>query len=192
MRYLEITRRLKERTIVSREEQHKLDAQAFYDMMFNRCDPRKAIAKFVGEVYIQHHPEVADGKEAFIEYFERRAVNFQARRYTSSESSQRATWLCCTAIRSGPALMTMLEWTYFDSMRAESSSSTGTSYKQPPPSLRITTQYSSLLREGPILAASGYSHCQNSCLPSGRFGARSGPIHHSIAYSWSRPRLCDN
>jgi len=80
MRYLEITRRLKERTIVSREEQHKLDAQAFYDMMFNRCDPRKAIEKFVGEVYIQHHPEVADGKEAFIEYFERRAVEFPGKK----------------------------------------------------------------------------------------------------------------
>ena len=52
-------------------EQNKRNAQAFYDLMFNQCQPREAIEKYVGDVYIQHNPEVGDGKEAFIEYFER-------------------------------------------------------------------------------------------------------------------------
>ena len=41
--------------------------------------------------------------------------------------------------------------------------------------------------EGPLVAGSGYTCLRNPCLTSDRFGARSGPIHHSITYSWSRP-----
>ena len=59
-----------------REMQNKANAQAFYDMMFNRCEPRKAIETYVGDVYIQHNPEVADGKEAFVDYFEHMALEF--------------------------------------------------------------------------------------------------------------------
>ena len=57
-------------------EKNKSNAQAFYDLMFNRCEPRKAVEQFVGDEYIQHNPHVADGKEAFIEYFERMAAEF--------------------------------------------------------------------------------------------------------------------
>ena len=64
----------------SRQEQIKRTAQAFYDMMFNRCFPRRAIEEFIGEVYIQHNPEVADGKEAFIEYFELMAAEFSGKK----------------------------------------------------------------------------------------------------------------
>ena len=64
----------------SHQEQNERTAQAFYDMMFNRCFPRRAIEEFIGEVYIQHNPEVADGKEAFIEYFERMAAEFPGKK----------------------------------------------------------------------------------------------------------------
>lgn len=57
-------------------EANKSNAQAFYDLMFNKCKPREAIESYVGDVYIQHNPHVADGKEAFIEYFERMAEEF--------------------------------------------------------------------------------------------------------------------
>jgi predicted SnoaL-like aldol condensation-catalyzing enzyme len=38
--------------------------------MFNNDNPREAIERYVGAVYIQHNAAVADGKEAFIEYLE--------------------------------------------------------------------------------------------------------------------------
>lgn len=53
------------------QERNKKNAQGFYDLMFNQCRPRDAIEAYVGDEYIQHNPEVGDGKEAFIEYFER-------------------------------------------------------------------------------------------------------------------------
>ena len=42
-----------------RLEQNKKNARAFYDMMFNQCRPREAVEKYVGDVYIQHNPDVA-------------------------------------------------------------------------------------------------------------------------------------
>jgi predicted SnoaL-like aldol condensation-catalyzing enzyme len=53
-----------------RTDQMKADAQAFYDLMFNQCRPAEAIDRYVGESYIQHNPDVADGKQAFIDYFD--------------------------------------------------------------------------------------------------------------------------
>ena len=57
-------------------EQNKANAMAFYSLMFNACRPREAIERYVGDDYIQHNPDVADGKEAFIDYFERMAKDF--------------------------------------------------------------------------------------------------------------------
>ena len=61
-------------------EQNKRNAQAFYDLMFNQCQPREAIDKYVGDVYIQHNPEVADGKDAFLDYFERMGAEFPGKK----------------------------------------------------------------------------------------------------------------
>ena len=57
-------------------EANKANAQAFYDLMFNECRPREAIERYAGAVYIQHNPHVADGKEAFIAYFEKMAGDY--------------------------------------------------------------------------------------------------------------------
>jgi predicted SnoaL-like aldol condensation-catalyzing enzyme len=57
-------------------EANKRNAMAFYDLLFNQCKPAEAVEQYVGAVYIQHNPLVADGKQAFVDYFERMASQY--------------------------------------------------------------------------------------------------------------------
>lgn len=50
-------------------ERNKANATAFYDLMFNQCEPAQAIELYAGDSYTQHNPTVGDGKAAFIDYF---------------------------------------------------------------------------------------------------------------------------
>jgi predicted SnoaL-like aldol condensation-catalyzing enzyme len=61
-------------------ERNKMTVTAFYDLMFNDNKPREAVKKYVGDVYIQHNSAVADGKEAFIAYFNRMATLYPCKR----------------------------------------------------------------------------------------------------------------
>jgi predicted SnoaL-like aldol condensation-catalyzing enzyme len=56
-------------------DKNKTAAIDFYKMSYEG-NPRKAVEIYVGEKYIQHNPLVGDGKQAFIEYFERMAREF--------------------------------------------------------------------------------------------------------------------
>jgi predicted SnoaL-like aldol condensation-catalyzing enzyme len=59
-----------DRRMPSTTEKNATNAMAFYDLMFNQNLPREAIDRYVGDTYTQHNPHVADGKAAFIAYFE--------------------------------------------------------------------------------------------------------------------------
>jgi len=65
---------------MSKLQDNKNNVMAFYDLMFNQCKPRKAIELYAGVDYKQHNPHVGDGKQAFIEYFERMASEFPGKK----------------------------------------------------------------------------------------------------------------
>ena len=57
-------------------QRNKDNVRAFYDLMFNRCRPAEALELYAGDTYTQHNVHVADGKDAFVEYFRRMAADF--------------------------------------------------------------------------------------------------------------------
>jgi predicted SnoaL-like aldol condensation-catalyzing enzyme len=60
---------------MSQTERNKENAIAFYKMAYEG-QPKLAVEKFIGDGYIQHNPDVADGLDGFINYFNRMATEY--------------------------------------------------------------------------------------------------------------------
>jgi predicted SnoaL-like aldol condensation-catalyzing enzyme len=56
-------------------EDNKKNAIAFYKMAYEG-NPEKAIEQYIGNEYIQHNPDVQDGTQGFIRYFERMQIEY--------------------------------------------------------------------------------------------------------------------
>lgn len=56
-------------------EENKKNAIAFYKMAYNG-KPRTAVEQFTDDEYIQHNPDVENGTEGFIAYFERMQLEY--------------------------------------------------------------------------------------------------------------------
>ena len=90
-------------------ERNKSNVIAFFDLMFNKCEPRRAVELYAGAEYLQHNPHVATEKAGFIEYFETMAREYPGpaagtmRGSTSSASTSTARsssiGTCCSKCR---------------------------------------------------------------------------------------------
>ena len=55
--------------------QNKSNAIAFYRIAYEG-NPKEAVELYVGDEYIQHNPLVGNGKQPFIDYFERMGTEY--------------------------------------------------------------------------------------------------------------------
>ncbi|WP_196909466.1 MULTISPECIES: nuclear transport factor 2 family protein [unclassified Aquimarina] len=56
-------------------EENKKNAIAFYKTAYTG-NPKKAVECYVGDLYIQHNPDVKDGTQGFIDYFEKMQIEY--------------------------------------------------------------------------------------------------------------------
>ncbi|MFO1364475.1 MAG: nuclear transport factor 2 family protein [Burkholderiales bacterium] len=100
-------------------KRNKQTVTNFYDLMFNRgTKPTEAVQRYVGDVYIQHNPHVADEKQAFIDYFRRMAKDYPGKRVHFKRVIAEGQ-LRCAALSPGMAGDRDKDWAGIDIFRLD-------------------------------------------------------------------------
>ena len=100
-------------------ERNKANVLAFYDLMFNRNAPAQAMAQYSGTDYRQHNPDVGDGKQAFIDYFEGMQRDYPGKRVEFKRVFADGDYVILHGEHSLPGLLTGGRWAAIDIFRLD-------------------------------------------------------------------------
>jgi predicted SnoaL-like aldol condensation-catalyzing enzyme len=98
---------------------NKRNVLEFYDLAFNKGKPREAIDKYAGASYTQHNPEVPDGKDGFIWYFEKLARDYPDREVLFHRVFAEGHYVIVHTQQQFPAWLGATQWASIDIFRLD-------------------------------------------------------------------------
>ena len=98
---------------------NKRNVLEFYDLAFNKGRPREAIERYAGATYIQHNPDVPDGKDGFIWYFEKLARDYPDREVLFHRVFAEGLYVIVHTQQQFPAWLGATQWASIDIFRLD-------------------------------------------------------------------------
>jgi predicted SnoaL-like aldol condensation-catalyzing enzyme len=98
---------------------NKRNVLEFYDLAFNKGRPREAIERYTGATYTQHNPEVPDGKDGFVWYFEKLAREYPDREIVFHRVFAEGHYVIVHTQQQFPAWLGATQWASIDIFRLD-------------------------------------------------------------------------
>ena len=98
---------------------NKRNVLAFYDLAFTKSRPREAVERYVGSTYTQHNPDVPDGKDGFIWYFEKLARDYPGKEIVFHRVFAEGHHVIVHAQSQFPAWLGATQWAGIDIFRLD-------------------------------------------------------------------------
>ncbi len=98
---------------------NKRNVLAFYDLAFTKSKPREAVERYVGATYTQHNPDVPDGKDGFIWYFEKLARDYPEKEIAFRRVFAEGHHVIVHAQSQFPAWLGTTQWAGIDIFRLD-------------------------------------------------------------------------